>query len=168
MTMPKWQDWLVARYPHNGRTDSPIEALFGAAVRLLLPHFNFGDGAGLAVDTQQQVGAYRVDFLISVTDKEGKRHKIVVELDGHDFHERTKEQAAKDKARDRWLTNHGIKFLRYAGTEVWNNPLACAQEVLDECFKMRWGSHQQQASWLAFKDTMDKLFADTPPMQGPR
>jgi hypothetical protein len=49
---------------------------------------------------------YRADFLITVEDWNWERgqfqlSKLVVEVDGHDFHERTKEQAQRDKSRDR-------------------------------------------------------------------
>ena len=43
---------------------------------------------------------------------------IVVELDGHDFHEKTKEQAQKDKDRDRSLTRAGYKIMRFTGSEI--------------------------------------------------
>lgn len=55
--------------------------------------------------------------------------RIAVELDGHNFHERTKEQAARDKSRDRGLTAHGWKPIRFKGSEVWANPGRCVGEV---------------------------------------
>jgi very-short-patch-repair endonuclease len=56
--------------------------------------------------------------------------ETVVECDGHDFHERTKEQAASDKARDRALQALGMRVLRFTGSEIWSDPLVCAREAL--------------------------------------
>ena len=43
--------------------------------------------------------------------------KIVVELDGHDYHERTKEQADYDKSRDRSIpaAGHGLAIYGSGG-----------------------------------------------------
>src|SRR5690606_35457447 len=51
---------------------------------------------------QVLIGHYRVDFMIECRDSIAEG--VIVECDGHEFHERTKEQAARDKARDRFLT----------------------------------------------------------------
>lgn len=67
---------------------------------------------------------YRLDFAVAP-----ESHKVAIEVDGHDFHERTKEQAARDKARDRALQADGWKVLRFTGSEVWNDPHRCALEV---------------------------------------
>jgi very-short-patch-repair endonuclease len=55
---------------------------------------------------------------------------IVIECDGHDYHERTKEQAAHDRKRDRAMTEAGIVVLRFTGSEIWKNPFSCAEQVL--------------------------------------
>jgi very-short-patch-repair endonuclease len=69
----------------------------------------------------------------------------VVELDGHAFHERTKEQAAKDKARDRWMTGAGYAVVRFTGSEVWANPFAVASEVADRVHQLRYGKSRKDA-----------------------
>lgn len=55
--------------------------------------------------------------------------KVIVELDGHDFHERTPEQAQRDKSRDRDLQRLGWHVLRFTGREVLRNPGECTREV---------------------------------------
>jgi very-short-patch-repair endonuclease len=57
---------------------------------------------------------------------------MIVECDGHDFHEKTKEQARRDKQRDRFLQSRGYKVLRYTGSEIWADPTECSDEILTE------------------------------------
>lgn len=89
---------------------------------------------GLRVWFQQRIGSYRVDALVvaSFVDRDQEHHlQIVVECDGHDFHERTKEQAAKDRARDRALTLGGYRVLRFTGSELFNDARQCLRELAD-------------------------------------
>ena len=78
---------------------------------------------------QVSIGAYRVDFLGLYTQVDGLAG-IVIECDGHDFHEKTREQAVYDKARDRFLQLHDYHVLRFAGSEIWRSPILCAATVL--------------------------------------
>ncbi len=55
--------------------------------------------------------------------------KVIVELDGHDFHERTPEQARSDKSRDRELQRLGWRVMRFTGREVLDDPEQCLHEV---------------------------------------
>jgi very-short-patch-repair endonuclease len=57
--------------------------------------------------------------------------QIAIELDGHDFHERTKEQAAQDRARERTIVRHGYIIQRFTGSEVYRNPRKCVEEVIE-------------------------------------
>lgn len=82
---------------------------------------------------QHKVGDYRLDFAVHVTCQSDERPRsawIAIECDGHEFHERTKEQAARDKARDRALTAKGFRILRFAGSEIYESSFACAADVL--------------------------------------
>jgi very-short-patch-repair endonuclease len=79
---------------------------------------------------QMKVDPYRIDFL--VTDhNEQHSEAIVVECDGHDFHERTKEQAARDRSRDRFFTLAGFKVLRFTGSEIHRDAAKCAEQVVE-------------------------------------
>ena len=81
-------------------------------------------------------GKYRLDLAIenegyrSVFKDEVPPVRIAVEADGHEFHERTREQATRDKARDRALTADGWRVLRFSGSEIWKAPEKCAREVV--------------------------------------
>jgi very-short-patch-repair endonuclease len=81
------------------------------------------------VHAQYQVGEYRLDFAIEVRPPVGPPSWIGVECDGHEFHERTKEQAARDKSRDRSLTAQGFRMLRFTGSEIHRDNMACALQI---------------------------------------
>lgn len=106
---------------------SPIEAI-------LLVHL-YGR---VAYDTmcelipQAPIGRYRIDLAIVECDwhENPPRVRLAIECDGHDFHERTKEQAARDKRRDRELVAAGWQVLRFTGSEIRNEAKRCADEVL--------------------------------------
>jgi very-short-patch-repair endonuclease len=81
---------------------------------------------------QHEVDQYRLDFAVHVTGASGGKHRgawIAVECDGHQFHERTKEQAKRDKARDRALATKGFRILRFTGSEIYESAFACAVDV---------------------------------------
>lgn len=84
---------------------------------------------GIFLTQQHPVGKYLADFLITIRDR-GKAVEVAVECDGHDFHERTREQAQHDKARDRYFHSLGIITLRYTGSEVFKDARKCAGEIL--------------------------------------
>lgn len=79
---------------------------------------------------QIEIGPYRVDFFIGYRDGTKKLGGLVVEIDGHDFHEKTKEQVERDKARDRYLQGCGFHVLRFPGSEVWRDPFWAAVETI--------------------------------------
>jgi len=55
---------------------------------------------------------------------------VGIEVDGFDYHDRTPEQAERDRARDRALMAAGWVVLRFAAREVIRDADACVQEVL--------------------------------------
>jgi hypothetical protein len=73
----------------------------------------------------------RVDFAIFIPDFDYERPLVVVECDGHDFHGRTRQQASKDRARDRSLTFLGIPLLRYTGSDIAKFANATASQIAE-------------------------------------
>jgi very-short-patch-repair endonuclease len=66
-----------------------------------------------------------------VTSKDVEADKqMIVECDGHEFHERTKEQASRDKERDRALQSAGFLVFRFSGADIWRDVFACATQAL--------------------------------------
>ncbi len=77
---------------------------------------------------------YRADVLVYIVaaDDQGRGiapEPLVVEVDGHEFHERTKFQAARDRQRDRAMIAEGFRVVRFTGQEVYRAAEQCAQEV---------------------------------------
>jgi very-short-patch-repair endonuclease len=94
-----------------------------------------GPAAKVVLVPQARLGKYRADFLVVAKDYTGHpdfdspRIAFVIECDGHDYHERTKEQAARDKSRDRALATAGLTVLRFTGSEIWTRPRDCADQA---------------------------------------
>ena len=86
---------------------------------------------GVVIIPQLDLEPYRVDFAIFMLGEDGDALSIVVECDGHDFHEKTKEQAARDKKRDRFLQAQRYSVFRFTGPEIFKDARACAHEVSD-------------------------------------
>jgi very-short-patch-repair endonuclease len=86
-------------------------------------------GDDLIVVPQHRVGRYTLDFCLQFVGARGQR--VAVEVDGHHWHERTKEQARADRQRDRSLLAADIITVRFTGSEVWECADRCAAEAID-------------------------------------
>jgi len=82
-------------------------------------------GTPMIIWPQYHVCAHRTDFMI-----EFGRVKAVVECDGHDYHERTKKQAERDRGLDRAFQREGFRVFRFTGSEIWEGPEACAAALI--------------------------------------
>lgn len=82
----------------------------------------------LYIEPQSYIGDFRVDFLVTLAALDERR--LIVECDGHDFHEKTKEQARHAKSRDRCLVAGGLQVFHFTGSEIYRDPLGCAEQVL--------------------------------------
>jgi very-short-patch-repair endonuclease len=121
--------------------ESPIEVMLGAAfcIRsdLGIPGFAVIVPPGqdhpkpgkhrLLIHPQYEWESYRIDFAFDAAW--GKT--VFVECDGHDFHERTKEQAERDRAKDRRIQEAGITIFRFTGSEIYRDPANCAEQVIN-------------------------------------
>lgn len=54
---------------------------------------------------------------------------LIVECDGHDFHHKTKGQVKCDNERQLALQMAGYEVVRFSGTQIYENPLKCADSV---------------------------------------
>jgi very-short-patch-repair endonuclease len=141
------------------KAESPIERLLVIHLYKESQKFDwYYEQLDLEVDFYQQypidVGdkKYRADFMLYGIDKKsGKKVEIVIECDGHEFHEKTKEQAARDKSRDRDIQGTGAYVIRFSGSEIWKNPSKCAKEAFD-ILKSLIGLHELMARHYGWND----------------
>lgn len=115
----------------------------------------FHEGIRCEVWPQAQLDKYRVDFLIIAGPRLSNKELVyvAVECDGHEFHERTKEQASRDRARDRALQSMGSQIFRFTGSEIYRDAGKCVSEIVnfleekifdDEAFlRLRHGERQK-------------------------
>lgn len=127
----------VSMMASMGSFDSPIEAIFYA----YFTAYAEANGRIFTLHPQHEVqcgeAKYRLDFILEVNDTdllyEAYLHgcefqPMAIELDGHDFHERTKEQVTYRNQRDRDLQAAGWRVMHYSGSELHASP---ARAVLD-------------------------------------
>lgn len=126
--------------------ESPIEDLFFIACNVMCaanyvevnPYVWGGvkgevtEGSGIFIFPQYKIGKYRVDFLLNQNGIGPSEHltPVVIELDGHDFHDKDKSQRAYEKSRDRYFVKSGYKVLHFTGSEVVADPYKVAFEAL--------------------------------------
>lgn len=84
---------------------------------------------------QVQIGSYRVDFLLGMGTRPAISECVAVECDGHDFHDRTPEQAARDKSRDRLLNQYVKAVARFTGREIYRDVDACLRDATNILFR---------------------------------
>lgn len=113
------QDWLG--FPRADMLNGPDEHL---------EMFGPSEDLRFYLSSQAKVAGYKVDFMLWFIHG-SKAHGVAVECDGHAFHEKTKEQAAKDKLRDREILKAGFPVMRFSGSEIYKDAGHCADQVSD-------------------------------------
>lgn len=94
------------------------------------PHMPFEiPDKDVVIIPQYEIGDYRADFAVLLRDFKGNILRMVVECDGHEFHEKTKQQAQRDKKRDRNLQAAGWQVFRFTGSEIFKDVSACVAEL---------------------------------------
>jgi very-short-patch-repair endonuclease len=149
----------ITNYPANvvacklwGLTGSPTESILTLTLYHKLSHFydgwlcwvyseheyrqalaetkiNSGSFALVPQWSVNQVGL--VDLAIFIPGLGPSRPIVVVECDGHQFHERTVEQASKDRKRMRILQRLGIPVYPFTGTDVVRTSEESAREIAE-------------------------------------
>ena len=118
--------------------ESPIEQLLWIRLlsefeKIVSDFRSFDKDADIRLFPQKEVecrkNKYRIDIAIEV-DFMGKTYRFAIECDGHEFHEKTKEQALRDKKRQRDLTALGYHVIRFTGSEIWHKPSEAAWEAI--------------------------------------
>lgn len=71
---------------------------------------------------------YIPDFVIYINNL---LSGYVIEIDGHEWHEKTKEQVRADKEKDRTYLKNNFIPIRFTGSEVYHNAKKCVDEVFE-------------------------------------
>lgn len=120
---------------------TPIEKI--ALLQLRIVQLFYGVYYFLIIP-QCKIKDYRVDFLIEYSLPDQKKKLVVIECDGHAFHEKTKEQASKDKKRDRELQKLEMTVLRYSGSDIVNNPEMIMDDLTEILGAPDWAKPKQE------------------------
>jgi hypothetical protein len=132
--------------------DSPLEAAF-LAWWMVVSHRCEND-YGLCAQREVTAGGnrYRLDFtiepilggflacLIDAPDCP----RIAIELDGHDYHEKTKEQVTYRNRRDRDLQADGWIVLHVSGSEFNANPEAVTREIRNRASALLYAAYHRR------------------------
>lgn len=114
---------------NESRAESPIEAVFWIWWKTL-EH----------LDTLSEYWTFQLQPQLEVDVPSGKRYRldyavpesrIAVELDGHEFHEKTKEQVTYRNQRDRDLQAMGWMVAHFSGSELLRNPVEVVAALID-------------------------------------
>jgi hypothetical protein len=62
--------------------------------------------------------------------------RFAIELDGHDVHERTREQVTARNQRDRYLDKHGWHVWHFSWTEFERDPAFCVQQSVSRASEL--------------------------------
>lgn len=121
--------------------ESPIEQIMAMELSTSMDMFlmEYNNIELMELEPQKYIKAnnklYRVDFLMEFAFKLNGEYidifKLIIECDGHEFHEKTKEQVKKKNERDRDLQKEGYDILHFSGSEICNTLYKCGKEIRD-------------------------------------
>jgi very-short-patch-repair endonuclease len=125
------EDWTTSILFQGKATDLDKEILYAKLVMASNNYENKRILFDLQILQQLTIGRYRADFNICICGIIGiPPISFVIEIDGHEWHEKNKQQVARDKIRERSIVSAGYTILRYSGSEVFNNALGCANDCM--------------------------------------
>lgn len=155
--------------------DSPLEAVFDMWWQAMSRMNHIDHGITLVPQKAVEVNGrrYRLDFSVEPTfDYMRVRAEygvvwplIGVELDGHDYHERTREQVIQRNERDRDLQSAGWLILHYSGSELVKDPYACLTDCYDKASRAIWAAERHVYSVGTPAERAAENKADAPTTQ---
>lgn len=102
---------------------------------------------------------YRADFYFEFSfiykEEEIDDLKLIIECDGHEFHEKTKEQVIKNNQRDRDLQNKGYEILHFSGSEIYKDILQCREDIMKFIigkYYTRFEKNYGKENWIKLKE----------------
>ena len=120
------------------KCESPIEQIFLTAFEWIdcWEHYDTTETEeSFILEPQHKVNVDGKNFILDFAffdehdlgNGESEFVKIAIECDGHEFHEKTKEQVNARNKRDILLQSDGWEILRFSGNEIYNHPGECAK-----------------------------------------
>jgi hypothetical protein len=113
-----YEGWICRVYSEHQYRQALAEAKIDGGSFVLVPQWSVN-----------QVGL--VDLAVFIPGLGPWRPVVVVECDGHAFHERTPEQASKDRKRVRMLQRLGTLVLPFTGTDIVRGNEESAREIVE-------------------------------------
>lgn len=114
---------------------TPIEQIFYVAYNLYVHEIDLWQNdnsnlfSNLDLIYQKKVtyenNKYIIDFVINFNNID-----YAIELDGKEYHSSTK-QINYDYQRERDLQNLGYKIIRFTGSQIYNSPFTCIDELFN-------------------------------------
>ena len=92
----------------------------------------------IEADSDYDINGFKPDFIITKevyeTSSFDNLHydiNCAIEIDGHEWHEKTKEQASRDKQKDREYLKNGFVPIRFTGSDVYHDANSCVKDVIE-------------------------------------
>lgn len=135
--------------------ESPLEGAFLAWWMAMAMHPAVDGKFAIAGQREVEIrgNRYRLDFVVK-PDPRGFTFreiagtefepKVCVELDGHAFHEKTKEQVEYRNLRDRDLQFDNWRVFHVSGSEFNRDPESCVSHVMEDIVMVFWAAYH---SW---------------------
>jgi hypothetical protein len=143
--------WLCGPGAKNA-FESPIEAVFYMWWDAIEAAGHFPKDLKLRPQVPVEVGgeSFRLDFQAVpefhieryLREANASTPRVAIELDGHDFHERTKEQVIARNRRDRALLTDGWLVLHYSGSELVRDPVATVSDCYNKALEPFWNAYK--------------------------
>lgn len=127
----------------QGITSPPEQLFYACWINHPSYHETF-----ISLFPQKKIGSFFMDFETSIisyfinnTRLENETLKEIwsacplvgIEIDGHEWHEKTKEQVAKDKKRERYIVSQGYRVFRFSAKQVLDDVCSSCNEIFDFC-----------------------------------
>lgn len=113
----------------SGRIQSPVEQFFLMEWEYLGMSKRYEIKLVPQAIVRTKSGRFSVDFAITPLGSRRGHAAVAIEIDGHNFHEKNREQVRADKQRERAIVSSGVTVLRFSGSEVVRNSRRCVEEV---------------------------------------
>lgn len=123
-------DFILSLRLDYSKCESPIEVMLALALDYILFVNDFDAFFENNVTIKSHGKTYRADFLVS--------DHLIVECDGHEFHEKTKEQVKRGNRRNYDLQIEGYEVIHFSGNEIYNAPFECAERVVEYLIAKGW------------------------------